>query len=247
MIEKLPPEIATLLEREAAAYPEDVALKDVARRRIESAIALGVPTENGGAPPALATATAKGMTAPLVALVGVGAFVAGTAFGIALHRPESARSQPSATPTVAIAAMPVIETAAPLEDKPSSSSTAVSPPLVVASASSNANDDPSTQTGDLIRERELLDVARAALSHGRPLDAIAAAKRHEKRWPKGYLVEEREVVWIQALVATGDDDQAKMHGAAFHRNFPHSALSAAVDTALQDSNSVSNMTDSGAP
>lgn len=249
MIDKLPPAIADLLEREASAYSEDVALKDVVRRRVESAVALGIlpgHTDGKSLAPG-ASAAAKGIAAPFVAVIGIGAFVAGTAFGVAVHSSSSSTSLPTPTSAPPISNATTIESAAPLEAKSSSSPIAAPAPVVIASSNPIATDDPSIQTGDLIRERELLDVARSAMSHDRPLDAITAAKRHEKRWPKGYLVEEREVVWIQALVATGEYEQAKTHGAAFHRNFPHSALTSAVDAALQEANSSTLATDSGAP
>jgi hypothetical protein len=247
MIEKLPLEIADLLEREASAYSEDIALKDAVRRRVEAAIVLEAPAGNSVGGKSLATAaTAKGIAAPFVALIGVGAFVAGTAVGVSMHRSSPTAATPSSTSTPPISSATAIESAAPTEDKPATSSSAASVPRVVPSEQ-NANDDSSPQNGDLIRERELIDVAHSAMAHGRPLDAIAAAKRHEKKWPKGFLVEEREVVWIQALVATGEYDQAKVHVSAFHRNFPHSALSGAVDVSMQEINSATNVTDSGSP
>jgi hypothetical protein len=248
MIEKLPPEIAKLLEREANARADDVALKELVRRRVESAIVLGTPAENVGGAKSLASASAaaaKGIAAPFVALIGVGAFVAGTAFGIAVHRSSPSLPSPTSTPPTSSATS--TESVVPIEDKAASSSIAVPLPPVVTASQTSTNDDPSTQTGDLIRERELLDVARSAMSHGRPQDAIAAAKRHEKRWPKGYLVEEREVVWIQALVATGEYDEAKTHAASFHKKFPRSALTSAVDAAIEEANSATSATDSGVP
>jgi len=86
--------------------------------------------------------------------------------------------------------------------------------------------------GDLTRERELLDVARAALAHGKPQDAIQAAQEHARRWPRGYLAEEREVVLIQALVAAGRTVEAEQRATRFHRSFPRSMLAPAVDAAI---------------
>jgi hypothetical protein len=83
-----------------------------------------------------------------------------------------------------------------------------------------------------VRERELLDVARAALARGRPADAIAAAEEHAQKWPRGYLAEEREVVLIQALVSAGRGRAAESKAALFRKSFPRSMLMPAVDVAL---------------
>jgi hypothetical protein len=92
---------------------------------------------------------------------------------------------------------------------------------------------PAGSAGDLTRERELLDAARAALDRGRPNDAVAAAREHAQKWPRGYLAEEREVVLIQGLVAAGNQQEAEHRAAQFHRTFPKSILGPAVDAAVR--------------
>jgi hypothetical protein len=84
----------------------------------------------------------------------------------------------------------------------------------------------------LARERELLDVAQAALARGRPDDAVHAAERHAERWPHGALSEEREVVLIEALAAAGRRPEAEQRAARFRNAFPGSMLAPAVDVAL---------------
>ncbi|WP_394835165.1 hypothetical protein LVJ94_52570 [Pendulispora rubella] len=96
-------------------------------------------------------------------------------------------------------------------------------------ASSNAHLE---HPGDITREREVLDAARAALARGRPEDAIAAAERHAQKWPRGYLVEEREAVLIQALALGGRRDEAERRANTFRKAYPQSILLPAIDAAL---------------
>jgi hypothetical protein len=47
--------------------------------------------------------------------------------------------------------------------------------------------------------------------------------------PKGQLAEEREVLMVQALKASGDDAAAKQRAEAFKKKFPGSLMQDAVD------------------
>ena len=91
---------------------------------------------------------------------------------------------------------------------------------------------PGTPDGQLAAERTMLDVARTALARGNGGDALAAATRHEKRYPTGALAEEREAMAVQALVLLGRHDDARARGASFHQRFPGSVLAPAIDAAL---------------
>jgi outer membrane protein assembly factor BamD (BamD/ComL family) len=86
--------------------------------------------------------------------------------------------------------------------------------------------------GSLARERELLDVARAALVHGDFEDALGAVRKHETQWPHGALEEEREALAIQALAAAGRTPAADARAARFRRAFPASMLADVVNAAL---------------
>ncbi|HEX7665637.1 MAG TPA: hypothetical protein VF407_14020, partial [Polyangiaceae bacterium] len=203
---------------------------------VESAVAVGAA---GGAIATTACA-AKVVTLPAALVIGVATFVAGAAVGWAVH-PNGVVPAPPA-PTAS--ASPIAPPSASAEPAP------VLPPVtpvLSTSAAPSANPHaPSFEDGDLVREREMLDVARAALAHGHPADAVVEAQRHERRFPRGYLAEEREVVWIQALVAEGHLTDADARAAKFHERFPQSALAGAVDAAVgTKSNDAS--TDPGAP
>jgi len=189
-----------------------------------------------GAVHAAGAATAAGIGMKTVVAATVSAFVAGGAVGgtvvktaIAPPEPHIAVSAPAPSdfrgaPRPTFIAPPPIATLeepsalAPLEPEPA--------------PKASANAPPPAQTGDITREREVLDAARAALARGRPEDAIAAAERHAQRWPRGYLVEEREAVLIQALALAGRRDEAERRANGFRKAYPQSILLPAIDAAL---------------
>jgi hypothetical protein len=77
-------------------------------------------------------------------------------------------------------------------------------------------------------ETQLLDRARAFLRN----DAAAAlelTREHERRFSRGLLVQEREVIAIDALLRAGQPTEAQHRAARFRERFPTSALSRRVD------------------
>jgi hypothetical protein len=171
--------------------------------------------------------------------VGVAAFLSGGVTGAAVVTMMAPRVNAPLAATVTAVAVP-----APTASVVSLASALVTPsaapspsPAETTSASARASAMPPAPSasggrGDLIREREVLDVARAAIARGQPLDALAATQEHARRWPKGYLSEEREVVLIQALVAAGRQPEAQARAARFRRTFPSSFFGQAVDAAV---------------
>jgi hypothetical protein len=79
----------------------------------------------------------------------------------------------------------------------------------------------------------LLDVARTALANGESAPALAAVVKHEKEYPNGALVEEREALAIKALVLGGRYDEARTRGARYQRSFPNGLMQPAVESALR--------------
>jgi hypothetical protein len=259
-IEPLPADIASLLEREKNAYPEDIAAKRAVFARVEMALVLGGATlgtagatASGSAPPAggghaavgtgaASAAAAKGAITGKIVAIGLAGFVAGGVAGGAavketMHAPSSRPA--AAVATTASSAAPRVPERVPSLPAAAASATpaAVAPPAETPSATPAGNPSastgrPASSVGDLTRERELLDAARAALDRGRPNDAVAAAREHAQKWPRGYLAEEREVVLIQGLVAAGHQQEAELRAAQFHRSFPKSILGPAVDAAV---------------
>jgi hypothetical protein len=84
-----------------------------------------------------------------------------------------------------------------------------------------AHDKPASAAP--LSEAELLEQARAA-SKSDPARALARANEHAARFPHGALVQEREVLAIQALRRLGRDAEADRRADAFAKAFPGSAF-----------------------
>ena len=84
----------------------------------------------------------------------------------------------------------------------------------------------------LAQESPLLDLARRRIEGHDPAQAMALLAQHARRFPRGQLEEEREALWIQALVASGDGERARARELEFRRRFPHSIQLYVVEAAL---------------
>jgi RNA polymerase sigma-70 factor (ECF subfamily) len=195
---------------------------------------------------AATTVAAAGAGSVKLASIALVAFVAGTGAGsVGLSVLQSQQPKHSSTHsplTVTSASLPSPRRAPPQSEIPVP--VPASPPVplpasVPASSSSSSSSSapaPSAKTStraDLERERELLDAAHAALSRGRYTDALAAAERHAREWPRGYLSEEREAVLIQALLRAGRASEASSRAATFRKIYPNSMSLPAIDSAFR--------------
>jgi hypothetical protein len=91
---------------------------------------------------------------------------------------------------------------------------------------------PHVRQAQLDAEREVLDIARAALVSGDFDDALSALGRHANTFAHPLLGEEREALAVQALVRAGRYEEARSRAEAFRRKSPNSLLLPAVDAAL---------------
>jgi hypothetical protein len=100
---------------------------------------------------------------------------------------------------------------------PAGGTTASEPPSADdhASASSPAQPDPSPTEGALLLR------ARQELSSD-PSGAFALTQEHARRFPSGTLVQEREVLAIEALARLGRSSEARRRLDAFRARFPQS-------------------------
>jgi hypothetical protein len=251
-----PPELTALLELERRSHPTDEKLKAEVLDHLEMAIALAGPAGGGpampdaaphapnavsnAAPSAIPHAAVKaGASVGAKKLIGVGlaALAVGGAAGSASTAVLLQRSEPPvATPVLTASRLPpsapVVDMGASAPSSDGGSDTALPPTVPVAPRTTAPASSVAATRGDLAKERELLDVARAAIARGRPEDAIAAAKEHARKWPRGYLEEEREVILIQALAAIGKHQEAEARATRFRNTFPRSMLMPVVDAAL---------------
>ncbi len=119
---------------------------------------------------------------------------------------------------------------------PASSPAAATPPapLPLASAggdgatkatAASAAADPGPSEGTLLIE------ARQAQASD-PATALALTQEHARRFPRGELVEEREVLAIEALAGLGRRSEARARLDAFRRRFPQSLHVARLERLL---------------
>lgn len=80
---------------------------------------------------------------------------------------------------------------------------------------------PAASSGG-VQEFELIRAARAALPTD-PARALALARVHEKKFPNGVLVQEREVIVISALKKLGKTGEADSRADDFKKSHPDSA------------------------
>lgn len=97
----------------------------------------------------------------------------------------------------------------------------------------DAEADVARRDTDLAAERALLEMARTALGRGQGGAAIEALEKQARQFPRGRLVEEREVLLVQALAQAGRTKEARERGDRFRQRFPHSLLLPAVDAVLK--------------
>lgn len=76
----------------------------------------------------------------------------------------------------------------------------------------------------LSRELVLLDRARSALAFDRPQDAVNTLTDHEKQFPEGRLGEERDALMVQALLAAGRTEDARVRATIFRLEYPESTF-----------------------
>lgn len=62
-----------------------------------------------------------------------------------------------------------------------------------------------------------------AHAHSDPQRALALVAQHEQQFAQGALVQEREVIAIEALLAAGERSESEHRAAAFFTRFPESA------------------------
>lgn len=75
---------------------------------------------------------------------------------------------------------------------------------------------------DAVAELSLLDAAERALA-ATPARALALTAQHVKQFPAGQLVQERELLAIEALLRLGKMERAQARGRAFLARYPGSS------------------------
>lgn len=206
----VPPAVARAVAEARALTPPPEALARIATR-LEPVFASPLPSAGLSAGAKLAA----GATAAVLA--GAAAWFALTGDPAppapAISRPASEEREPAsrepaqgatlAEPSTPSAAAPDAVPVAPADPPPSARAPAEKP----AAAASEVG---------------LLQRAQAAL-RADPGRALALTAEHERRFPRGALVQEREVIRIEALRRLGKTSAAQERASKFERDFPDSA------------------------
>jgi hypothetical protein len=226
-LDPLPSDLGSLLDAERAAAPPAPAAAARVLARVEHTLGLGtfgLDSAPGGkghlevvrAAPGASSGALAGKIVALVALAaaGVGALVYTT-------------REPAPTP---ITAAPAPATApAPAPALPAPVALAPAAPPVRPVAPRPARPDRDTGLGV---ERQLLEAGGGALVRGDVSAAFASVSDHHRRFARGRLAEEREVLWIQLLLRAGDRPAAEARAARFRARWPSSIQLPVVEAAL---------------
>jgi hypothetical protein len=183
----------------------------------------------------LAQVTALGAApaVPLVKgwLVAGGAVVVAGALVLVARRapaPSVAPSPPppstSASASAAVDAVPPAAAPEPRSPPEPRRAPAASAGRVAPTAASSSEDA-------LAGETKLLNRAHAAMATD-PRQAYAFASEHAKRYPRGQLAAERELILVQALVKLGRAREAEARGRALRKSAPSSIYGERLDTIL---------------
>lgn len=93
--------------------------------------------------------------------------------------------------------------------------------------------DLTSSRSRLQEEQTLIDVARAALQLGNTQIALDTVVRHQRKFPRGELTEERESVRILALIRLGRIEDAHRLAERFAVAYPRSMFNGVISRALK--------------
>ncbi len=194
--------------------------------RVQAAILVSPPSLDIPAP---AKPLLGGLSAGKVIIVGAGV-VLGTALGTVWTLKQASRSVPQ--PPVAATQPLGANSLNPAASAPSESAAAPVANSEVLRAAATPSALASSTSHDSrisgLNEVALLDLARSALGTD-PRRALWLTQEHIRRFPHGALVQEREVIAIEALSRLGQTDAARSRGNEFERRYPGSAHQPKID------------------
>jgi hypothetical protein len=131
--------------------------------------------------------------------------------------PPPSATPPSEPPAIAVDDLPAA---------PTGRSGSGGVPAPVASPASRG------AQSQLAAERQLLDRARGALEQEDGAAALATIAEHERKYPDGILVQEREAMAVRALLLLGRAPEARARADRFKSRFPDSVLLPSIEAAV---------------
>ncbi len=229
--------------RSRQAGPSDAALDRMAKR-LATAGVLNPTRSPAGARPAATGRVAYYKAGLLAAAVaGVLAVSWDRAEGLFAVNAEQASSKTATSPAPEVVSptseLPVAQ--APQSVPPSAVVSvdqlpaAPSPAQGINSAPAGARSTKSPAGGPEAAPRatelELVQRAQAALASD-PSRALSLTKEHAHAYPTGELVQEREVIAVEALSRLGRNEEASRRALAFVRRFPQTPYAARLEMAI---------------
>lgn len=182
----------------------------------------GPGTPAGPSAPGGGTASV-GATAGMKAAAIAVAVVAAAGSGLWLHSTQSPVPARPVEQSAPVSPVVPIEPSTPapsvVPEAPAQASAIAPSPSHPAASMGPSGASRDTPT---LSEPELLGDAQAALA-GNPARALSLCEKHRRLFPHGVLVQEREVLAIEALDRLGRHAQAVDRGARFLKAFPSSA------------------------
>ena len=115
-----------------------------------------------------------------------------------------------------------------VEDLPSSTG----PAPAASQAAGVRSVMPSASGSRLAEEVRIIEAARGASTSNDHAGALRLVREHERRFPEGQLVQERERIHIQVLLAAGNVAEARARADAFRARFPNGLLLPSVERSL---------------
>lgn len=200
---------------------------------------LGVPDPSDpGTPPDSPNAPSSGAASGLAGLSALKAFaVAGVALTLGglwwATKPDDS-SVVTSTPIHAMSA-PVEIASSFSPPSPSAIAPETPSPALSATASTKPRRTEGSASASPTGESEVQLIGRAQqLVRSQPQAALALCREHARKFPKGMLVQEREVLIVEALQRMGQEEEARKKSESFLKENPDTALRNKVEHLTAD-------------
>jgi hypothetical protein len=219
-----PAELGVLLRHAKDDVPSQ---HELAALGIVVPASFGTGTAATAATAKLGASAAKGGVAASVSKV-TAATVLTVVVGASLYAAYSGDEPQRVDPPARDLATPRETVVTPLVDPMPVTSTTTEAEVQSTEADEVPSSPAPTPLAKPTEELPLLQQARRALGRD-PGQALSLVRRHEREFPRGKYVQEREVIRIEALRRLGQSDEANRRSEDFKRRFPGSAHESNVD------------------
>ncbi len=232
-IERLDPEIESLLrgERVGVAVPAAVAAR--IRTRIDGSIGVGSDARELTEGPA--SGVARHAASPLWrTLLPLATLVVGGGIGASVQAMRAPSIVYVDRTVVAISSsVPAPRETLPVAPVVVDPPVAVQERVVAGPSTSTRGHAFESEAQQLAQERRAIDDARVALGAGDTTRALKVLDEHARAFPRGILREEREALSVRALARAGRATEARTRAATFHKDFPESLFASGVDAEVE--------------